>query len=134
MLTWGDGVSDVDLGALLAFHRSHGRLATVTAVHPPARFGRVYFQGDRVTGFAEKKVEEDEWINGAFFVLEPGVFDYIEGNATRWEHEPMQRLAADGQLMGYKHRSFWRCMDTAVDRRTLEELWRGGGAPWKVWE
>jgi len=134
MLTWGDGVSDVDLGRLLAFHRSHGKLATVTAVRPPARFGHLTFAGDRVGEFSEKPQTREGWINGAFFVLEPGVFDYIDGPATQWEREPMQRLAAEGQLMAYRHESFWQCMDTLRDKKLLEELWDRGNPPWKTWE
>ncbi|MER3525198.1 MAG: glucose-1-phosphate cytidylyltransferase [Ignavibacteria bacterium] len=133
MLTWGDGVSDVNLHKLLAFHRSHGKLATLTAVRPPARFGHLTFDGDRVASFEEKPQTAEGWINGAFFVLEPGIFDYIEGDETQWEKEPMERLAADGQLMAYKHTSFWQCMDTLRDKKLLEELWDRGNAPWKVW-
>ena len=133
MLTWGDGVSDVDLGALLAFHRAHGRLATVTAVRPPPRFGRLTLEGDRVVGFAEKPDPGESWINGAFFVLEPGALGYIEGDGSRWEHEPVENLAADGQLMAFRHEGFWRCMDAVRDRDVLEELWRGE-APWRIWE
>ncbi len=134
MLTWGDGVSDVNLDDLLAFHKSHGRLATVTAVRPPARFGRLQMEGDKVTDFAEKPQIEEGWINGAFFVCEPQVFDYIEGDETQWEREPLERLAADGELMAYKHYSFWQCMDTLRDKRLLETLWQDGKAPWKTWE
>ncbi len=133
MLTWGDGVSDVDLVRLLAFHRSHGRLATVTVVRPPARFGHVEIEGDEVVEFSEKPQAGEGWINGAFFVLEPGVLDYIEGDETSWEREPMRRLARDGQLMAYRHDSFWQCMDTLREKRILEELWASGGAPWKTW-
>lgn len=134
MLTWGDGISDVNLRELLAFHRSHGKLATLTAVRPPARFGHLTFEGDRVASFEEKPQTAEGWINGAFFVLEPGIFDYIEGDNTQWEKEPMERLAADGQLMAYKHTSFWQCMDTLRDKKLLEELWARGNAPWKVWD
>ncbi len=133
MLTWGDGVSDVDLGKLLAFHRSHGKLATLTAVRPPARFGRLELEGDRVAEFTEKPQLGEGWINGAFFVLEPAVFDYIEGDQTQWEREPLERLARDGQLMAYRHTSFWQCMDTLRDKRLLESLWQKGDAPWKTW-
>lgn len=133
MLTWGDGVSDVNLGSLLAFHRSHGRLATVTAVRPPARFGKLDIDGDVVVNFSEKPQLEEGWINGAFFVLEPGIFDYIDGDDTQWEREPLERLAKDGQLMAYRHYSFWQCMDTLRDKKLLESLWQGGNAPWKVW-
>ena len=133
MLTWGDGVSDVNLHDLLTFHRSHGKLATLTAVRPPARFGHLAFDGDRVAQFSEKPQTKEGWINGAFFVLEPGVFDYIGSDDTQWEKEPMERLSADGQLMAYKHTSFWQCMDTLRDKRLLEELWQKGNAPWKIW-
>jgi glucose-1-phosphate cytidylyltransferase len=133
MLTWGDGVSDIDLGKLLHFHRSHGRLATVTAVRPPARFGRLELDGNRVTEFSEKPQIGEGWINGAFFVLEPAVIDYIDGDDTQWEREPLERLAREGQLMAYPHRSFWQCMDTVRDRKLLERLWSEGKAPWKSW-
>ncbi|RMF98382.1 MAG: glucose-1-phosphate cytidylyltransferase [Gammaproteobacteria bacterium] len=133
MLTWGDGVSDVDLDALLRFHRAHGRLATMTAVRPPARYGHLDFDGDRVLQFTEKPQTSEGWINGAFFVLEPGVFDYIDGDDTMWEHEPLERLAADGQLMAYRHTSFWQCMDTLREKHLLEKLWASGEAPWKTW-
>ncbi|HWO93876.1 MAG TPA: glucose-1-phosphate cytidylyltransferase [Dehalococcoidia bacterium] len=133
MLTWGDGVSDIDLCDLLAFHRYHGKLATVTAVRPPARFGRLDLEGDRVARFEEKPQLSEGWINGAFFVLEPEVLEYIDGDDTQWEREPLQRLADDGQLMAYRHESFWQCMDTIRDRKLLEELWQRGDAPWKVW-
>ena len=132
MLTWGDGVSDVDLRHLLAFHRSHGKLATVTAVRAPARFGRLDLEGDQVDQFSEKPLEEG-WINGSFFVLEPGVFDYIEGDDTQWEREPLERLAKDGQLMAYRHESFWQCMDTLREKKLLDDLWESGDPPWKVW-
>lgn len=134
MLTWGDGVSDVNLRDLLAFHRSHGKLATLTAVRPPARFGYLELDGHQITEFSEKPQTKEGWINGAFFVLEPEVFDYIEGDKTHWEREPLEQLARDGQLMAYRHTSFWQCMDTLRDRRLLEELWQSGHAPWKVWE
>jgi glucose-1-phosphate cytidylyltransferase len=134
MLTWGDGVSNVDLRDLLAFHRSHGKLATLTAVRPPARFGHLALEGQRVVEFSEKPQTREGWINGAFFVLEPGVFDYIEGDATQWEREPLERLARDGQLMAYRHDAFWQCMDTLRDKRLLDELWQSGRAPWKVWD
>lgn len=133
MLTWGDGVSDVDLDALLAFHKAHGKLATLTTVRPPARFGHIEFVGDQVTTFTEKPQTAEGWINGAFFVLEPEIFDYIEGDDTQWEKEPLERLAADGQLMAYRHTSFWQCMDTIRDKLLLEKLWQEGHAPWKTW-
>lgn len=134
MLTWGDGVSNVDLHALLKFHRSHGKLATVTAVRPPARFGHMVFDGDHVAEFSEKPQTSEGWINGAFFVLEPGVMDYIDGDDTQWEREPMEGLARDGQLMAYRHDSFWQCMDTLRDKKLLQDLWDHGHAPWATWE
>lgn len=134
MLTWGDGLSDVDLRQLLDFHRSHGRLATVTAVRPPARYGYMKFHGDTVVEFAEKPQIAEGWINGAFFVLEPGVFDYIEGDDTVWEREPLERLAEDGQLMAFRHESFWQCMDTLREKYLLESFWQSGKAPWKIWK
>jgi glucose-1-phosphate cytidylyltransferase len=134
MLTWGDGVSDINLSSLIDFHRSHGKLATVTAVRPPARFGHLEFDGDKVREFSEKPQTAEGWINGAFYVLEPGVFDYIEGDKTQWEHEPMEQLARDGQLMAYKHGGFWQCMDTMRDLVRLQEIWDGGKAPWNSWE
>jgi glucose-1-phosphate cytidylyltransferase len=133
MLTWGDGVSNIDLDALLRFHRSHGRLATLTAVRPPARFGHLELDGDRIVEFTEKPQTSEGWINGAFFVLEPGVFDYVDGDAIQWEREPLERLAAEGQLMAYRHESFWQCMDTIRDKKLLEKLWVEGMAPWKTW-
>jgi glucose-1-phosphate cytidylyltransferase len=134
MLTWGDGVSNVDLHKLLEFHRAHGKLATLTAVRPPARYGHLHFEGDRVASFTEKPQTAEGWINGAFFVLEPGIFDYIDGDDTQWEKEPLQRLAADGQLMAYRHSTFWQCMDTLREKYILESLWEKNQAPWKVWE
>jgi glucose-1-phosphate cytidylyltransferase len=134
MLTWGDGVSDVNLHDLLAFHRSHGKLATLTAVRPTARFGHLELESDQITEFSEKPQLGEGWINGAFFVLEPGVFDYIEGDDTQWEKAPLERLAQEGQLMAYRHTSFWQCMDTMRDKRLLESLWQSGDAPWKIWE
>lgn len=132
MVTWGDGVSNVDLKKLLEFHRSHGKLATITAARPPARFGHLAFDGDRVVEFNEKPQTGEGWINGAFFVFEPQVFDYIEGDDTQFELEPLERLASDGELMAYRHYDFWQCMDTIRDKKRLEELW-ATNAPWKVW-
>ena len=132
MLTWGDGVSDVDLDALLAFHRSHGRLVTLTAARPPARFGHLEFDGDRVAEFSEKPQTGEGWINGAFFVMEPEVADYIDGDDTQFELEPLIRLAKDGELMAYRHYGFWQCMDTIRDRKRLEALWADQPL-WKVW-
>ncbi len=133
MLTWGDGVSDIDLDALLGFHRSHGKLATMTAVRPPARYGHLIFDGDQIVDFLEKPQASEGWINGAFFVLEPGVHDYIDGDDVMFEHAPLARLAADGQLMAYKHTSFWQCMDTLREKRILENLWNSEVPPWKTW-
>ena len=133
MLTWGDGLSTVDLHKLLEFHRSHGRLATVTAARPPARFGALELNGDEVVEFSEKPQIGEGWINGAFFVLEPGVFDYISGDDTQWEKEPLEALARDKQLMAYRHYDYWQCMDTLRDKKLLESLWQKGQAPWKVW-
>jgi glucose-1-phosphate cytidylyltransferase len=134
MLTWGDGVSDINLTELLAFHRSHGKLATLTAVRPTARFGRLELDGSQVIEFSEKPQTKEGWINGAFFVLEPEVFDYIEGDSTHWEKEPLERLAREGQLMAYQHTSFWQCMDTLREKKYLEGLLSAGKAPWTVWE
>jgi glucose-1-phosphate cytidylyltransferase len=133
MATYGDGVSNVDLQVLLNFHRRHGKLATVTAVRPPARFGGLVFDGDRVVQFTEKPQIGEGWINGGFFVLEPAVLEYIKGDETHWELEPLERLVAEGQLMAYRHDDFWQCMDTQRDMRLLEGLWSTGNAPWKVW-
>ena len=134
MLTWGDGVSDVNIHDLLAFHRSHGRLATVTAVRPVARYGHLELRGDCVTEFSEKPQTGEGWINGGFFVLEPGVFEYISGDSTQWEREPLERLARDGELMAYRHAGFWQCMDTLREKYILEELWKSGSPPWNVWQ
>ncbi|NJO33030.1 MAG: NTP transferase domain-containing protein [Rhodospirillales bacterium] len=133
MLTWCDGLADIDLHALLAFHRQHGRLATLTAVHPPGRFGRLDLAGDLVRSFEEKTTSEHEWINGAFFVLEPGVLERIDGDRARFEHDVLSQLARDGELMAYRHGSFWRCVDTPKEAEELNVLWRNG-APWKIWE
>lgn len=133
MFTYGDGVADVDLNKLLAFHRSHGKLATVTTVKPPARFGRIGFDGDRVQEFYEKPEDSEGWINGGFFVLHPQAIDYIAADDTPWERDPLVRLAAEQQMMGYKHYGFWSCMDTLREKTYLEELWASGQAPWKVW-
>jgi glucose-1-phosphate cytidylyltransferase len=134
MLTWGDGVSDLNLQDLLAFHRSHGKLATLTAVRPPARFGHLELDGNQIFEFSEKPQAREGWINGAFFVLEPEIFDYIAGDETQWEKDPLEHLAKDGQLMAYLHTSFWQCMDTLRDKRLLESLWQSGNAPWKIWQ
>ena len=130
MLTYGDGVCNADFSKLMDFHRSHGKLATVTAVRPPARFGDIVFDGDRVARFEEKSQIGEGWINGGFFVLEPGVTEYIAGDDTIWEREPMERLAKEGQLMAYRHEGFWQCMDTYRDFALLNGLWKQGEAPW----
>jgi len=132
MVTWGDGLSTVDLDELVDFHRSHGRLATLTAVRPPARFGHLEIDGDQILEFNEKPQVGEGWINGAFFVLEPEVVEFIDGDHTMFEREPLQRLAAKGELMAYKHHNFWQCMDTLRDKKLLERLWKNE-APWKIW-
>ncbi len=133
MLTYGDGVSNIDIPQLLDFHRRHGKLATVTAVRPPARFGGIGLNGDLVSHFAEKPQVGEGWINGGFFVLEPGVLDYIPDGTTSWEFESMERLASEQQLVAYKHEAFWQCMDTLRDVKLLESLWESGHVPWRVW-
>ena len=132
LCTYGDGVADIDVAALVAFHRAHGRLATVTAVHPPARFGCLELDGDRVSSFAEKPQVSEGWINGGYFVFEPGVFDYLGTDSCVLEKEPLEQLARDGQLMAYQHHGFWQPMDTLRDKELLEKLWQSGDAPWKV--
>lgn len=134
MVTYGDGVSDVDLHELVKFHRSHGRIATVTAVRPPARYGGLIFNGDLVSSFTEKPQTGEGWINGGFFVFEPEIFSYLEGDYSTLEVDALEQLAADGQLAAYKHDRFWQCMDTLRDKRLLESLWQEGRAPWKLWE
>jgi glucose-1-phosphate cytidylyltransferase len=134
MATYGDGVSNINLNELLKFHRSHGRVATVTAVRPPARFGGLEFDGDAVVSFTEKPQIGEGWINGGFLVFEPAVFDYLEGDESSLEADAMERLAADNQLVAYRHEGFWQCMDTMRDMRLLQSLWHSGNAPWKVWE
>jgi glucose-1-phosphate cytidylyltransferase len=134
MVTYGDGVSDIDLQDLLKFHRSHGRIATVTAVRPPARFGGLIFNGDLVVKFSEKPQIGEGWINGGYLVFEPAIFKYLGGDKSSLEADAMERLAADNQLVAYKHDRFWQCMDTLRDKRLLDHLWREGQAPWKVWE
>lgn len=132
-LTYGDGVADIDVPALLAFHRSEGRLATVTAVAPPGRFGAMLLDEARVTVFQEKPAGDGMTINGGFFVLSPRVIDYIVDDTTVWERQPLERLARDGQLSAYRHRGFWHALDTLRDKTQLEALWGTGRAPWKVW-
>ncbi len=133
MLTYGDGVGNVDVNALLAFHRAHGKLVTVTAVRPPSRFGGMELATDAVTRFTEKPLTGEGWINGGFFVVEPAAIDYVSGDDMPWELEPMERLAAEGQLMAFRHEGFWQPMDTIRDKRHLEALWQSGEAPWKIW-
>jgi glucose-1-phosphate cytidylyltransferase len=132
-LTYGDGVSDVDITALIAFHREHGRLATLTAVQPPGRFGALDLAADAVRGFREKPQGDSSWVNGGFFVLSPEVFDLIPGDDTIWERQPLEHLAGSGQLSAYRHGGFWQPMDTLRDKNQLEEMWTAGKAPWKTW-
>lgn len=132
-LTYGDGVSNVDLHELLKFHKSHGKLATVTAVRPPSRFGTLDFDGNSVTSFSEKPQIGEGWINGGFFVLEPEVFDYITDDSTIFEREPLENLAKNSQLEAYKHQGFWQPMDTLRELRLLRSMWDSGNAPWKTW-
>lgn len=134
MLTYGDGLSDVDIAELVRFHKAHGKLATVTAVRPPARFGALTLDGERVAEFIEKKQADAGWINGGFFVFEPGIFDYLGGDDMILENEPLERLALDGQLMAFKHTGFFQPMDTLRERDVLETLWAQGRAPWKNWK
>lgn len=134
MVTYGDGVCNVDLSSLLSFHRAHGRIATVTAVRPPARFGGLIFDGDLVAEFTEKPQIGEGWINGGYMVFEPSLFDYLEGDDCSLEADGLERLAADRQLAAFRHDGFWQCMDTLRDKRLLENLWQGGRPPWRVWE
>jgi glucose-1-phosphate cytidylyltransferase len=131
--TYGDGVGDIDIRASIEFHKTSGRLATLTGVQPPGRFGALQLDGDRILSFQEKPQGDGSWINGGFFVLEPGIFDYIEGDATLWERDPLEKLAADQQLGIFRHDGFWRPMDTLRDKIDLENLWDSGKAPWKLW-
>ena len=133
MLTYGDGVADVNIADLVAFHESHGKLATVTTVRPPARFGEIKFDHNRVDAFSEKPQTSEGWINGGFFVLNSKTLDYVSGDDTIWERGPLERLAAEGELMAFKHDGFWQAMDTLREKQLLEELWRSGRAPWRVW-
>lgn len=132
--TYGDGVGDIDIGRTLDFHRSHGKLATLTATFPPGRFGALDIQGGRVASFKEKPKGDGAMINGGFFVLSPKVLDYIDGDATIWEQEPLMSLAHEGELMAFEHHGFWQPMDTLRDKHHLEELWASGKAPWKLWD
>jgi glucose-1-phosphate cytidylyltransferase len=133
MMTYCDGVSDIDLEALVAFHRSHGKLATLTAVQPAGRFGRLEMAGDQILAFSEKSHSDTDWVNGGFFVLEPDVFKYVESDDSDWAHDVLPRIADDGQLVAYRHGSFWQCMDTRHDRSVLQTLWNEDAAPWKTW-
>jgi len=132
--TYGDGVSNVRIDELLEHHRGHGRLATITAIQPPSKYGVLGFEGERIVGFEEKPIGEGGWINGGYFVLSPKVIDYVDGDDTPWEHAPMRRLVAEGQLAAYFHHGFWQCMDTIRDKNLLEDLWDSGDPPWRVWE
>ena len=133
LFTYGDGVTDLDIRALVRFHKSHGKLATVTMVRSPERFGRIGLERDQVVNFYEKPQNSEGWINGGYFVLHTQAIDYIEGDETAWERSPVERLAHEGQLMGFRHQGFWSCMDTLKERNILEELWASGRPPWKIW-
>jgi len=132
-LTYGDGVSNVDVTALVGFHREQGKLATLTAVQPPGRFGALDLEAHSISGFHEKPIGDGGWVNGGFFVLNPKVIDFIPGDATVWEHEPMEQLAARREFSAFKHHGFWQPMDTLRDKSLLDELWATGAAPWKTW-
>ncbi|HSB47819.1 MAG TPA: glucose-1-phosphate cytidylyltransferase [Candidatus Bilamarchaeum sp.] len=134
MMTYGDGVSDVDVSRLLSFHKKSGKLATLTAVQPPGRFGALKLDGDSVSSFVEKPRGDGGWVNGGFFVLETGIFDYIKGDGSVWEREVLGKVAQEGKLGAYKHPGFWKPMDTMRDKKELDELWEKGAAPWKVWK
>jgi glucose-1-phosphate cytidylyltransferase len=134
MLTYGDGLSNVDPNALLSFHRSQGCTVTLTAVRPPSRFGGLSFEGNLLTGFTEKPQIGEGWINGGFMVCEPGLFDYLDGDHSSLEADALERLAADKRLAAHRHEDFWQCMDTLRDVRLMQGLWHGGSPPWKVWE
>lgn len=131
--TYGDGVSDVDISKLISYHSREGKLATITAVQPPGRFGALDIEGDKILSFKEKPHGDGAWINGGFFVLSPKVIDYIEGDDTIWERSPMERLAQDGQMNAFYHDGFWQPMDTLRDKHHLDDLWLSGEAPWKIW-
>lgn len=132
-MTYGDGVANVDIPAALAFHQSHGKLATMTAIRPESRYGMIDMQDNQVLSFREKSQSDVGWINGGFMVLDPKVLDYIDGDSTMFEREPMEKIAQDGQLMSYCHEGFWQCMDTLRDKQKLDALWESGSAPWKIW-
>ncbi len=133
LFAYGDGVADLDLTDMIRYHSSHGRLATVATVLAPERFGRIAYEGDRVAAFYEKPDNVEGWINGGFFVLDPKVISYIDDDNTAWERTPVERLARDGQLMGYRHHGFWSCMDTLREKNSLEQIWNSGKAPWRIW-
>jgi len=130
LLTYGDGIADIDINSLIEFHKSHGKMVTVSAVHPTARFGELRLDDDRVTSFKEKPQTDVGWINGGYFVIEPEFFGLIEGDQTILEHEPLELVAKNGELMAFRHEGYWQCMDTKRDRDVLEELWKSGSAPW----
>jgi glucose-1-phosphate cytidylyltransferase len=132
-MTYGDGLADIDVAAEIAFHRAHGKKATIACVHPPARFGRISLKDQAVTSFEEKPLTDGGLINGGYFILQPETIDYIEGDDTVWEREPLERLAADGELAGWVHHGYWQPMDTLRDKLSLNEKWESGAAPWKVW-
>jgi len=134
MVTYGDGVADIDIRKVLKFHRAHGKIATITAVRPPARFGAIKLDGDRVAEFSEKSQIDEGWINGGFLVFEPAVFDYLTSDASSLECDAIEKLAADRQLTAYRHYGFWQCMDTQRDKMLLQKLWQDGRPPWRVWE
>lgn len=134
MVTYGDGVSDINMRSLADFHRSHGKIATVTAVRPPSRFGALHIEEDVVVKFSEKPQTHEGWINGGFFVFEPGIFDYLEDDSTILERSPMEKLAAARQLVAYRHEGFWQPMDTLREKMLLESMWLKGSAPWKIWQ
>jgi glucose-1-phosphate cytidylyltransferase len=133
MLTYGDGVGDINIKELVEFHKNHGKLATVTATQPEGRFGALKLENNKVVSFAEKMDNKDSWINGGFFVLEPEVINYIKDDNTIWEREPLEKLSKDGELMAYFHNGFWKPMDKLKDKMELEEMWDSGNAPWKIW-
>ena len=133
MVTYGDGVSDVPIDKVVEFHKKHGKIATLTAVHPDGRFGIMDVDGDAIKAFREKSTQDTGWVNGGFMVLEPAVLDYIKDDTIMFEREPVEKLCADGQLMAFKHRGFWQCMDTLRDKEALEKYWDSGKAPWKTW-
>lgn len=134
MMTYGDGVANIDINALVDLHQGHERLATITAVRPPARFGGLEFEGSIVSDFTEKPQIGEGWINGGFFVLEPEVLEYIDGDETSFERAPLERLADEGELVAYRHDAFWKCMDTLRDVRQLNDLWKNGDSPWRIWD